>query len=203
MIQASVFYLFATILVFSAVMVVTARNPVHAVLFLIVCFFNTAGLFVLLGAEFLAFLLVIVYAGALSVLFLFIVMMLDIDFAALRKDMVKYTPLAILVGGVLLVELILLFKGWTHSSHLAENMSGPILESESMTNTKAIGEVLYTDYIYAFQISGLVLLVAMIGAITLTLRDTHRAKRQSVSEQTATKAEDVLNIQKVTPGAGM
>ncbi len=185
-------------------MVITARNPVHAVLFLILCFFNVSGLFVLLGAEFLAFMLVIVYAGALSVLFLFIVMMLDIDFSSLRQDMVKYTPISILIAGVLLVELLLLFQGWGGSSHIAGNLSEhPILSSEDMTNTKAIGAVLYTDYVYAFQLSGLVLFVAMIGTITLTLRDTHKAKRQRVSEQTAVKPEDILNIQKVTPGVGM
>lgn len=203
MIQVAIFYLFSTILVLSAVMVITAKNPVHAVLFLIVCFFNTAALFVLLGAEFLAFMLIIVYAGALSVLFLFIVMMLNVDFTSLRKDIVKYAPVGLLVGAVLLIELFLLFQSWSHSVFLSQNIIHPIPDHEAVTNTKAIGAILYTDYAYIFILSGVILLLAMIGSITLTLRDTNRAKQQNGTEQAETDPDKILNIQKVTPGAGM
>ena len=210
MLEFSIFSLFAFILVFSALMVITARNPVHSVLFLILAFFNAAGLFVMLGAEFIGMILVIVYVGAVAVLFLFVVMMLDIDFAHLRKGAMQYMPLGLLLGGVLLAQLVIVYQGWSFAPKEAEKpqLAGGEADQaavavEKLTNTEALGRVLYTDYLYIFQGAGLILLVAMIGAIVLTLRVRPGVKRQKVAEQQARKVSDVLEIRKVTPGTGV
>ena len=203
-ISALAFYLFAGILVLSGVLVITAKNPVHSVLFLILAFFNSAGLFILLGAEFVGMIMVIVYVGAVAVLFLFVVMMLDISFADLRKGAMQYVPMGLLIGGVLLAELIAVFSAWAFSPRAEENVAVPFAEEEGgPTNTEALGQVLYTDYVYAFQASGLILLVAMIGAIVLTHRKRPGVRKQIVSEQQAREKADVLEIKKVTPGTGI
>lgn len=198
MIPAFAFYLFSGILVLSALMVITARNPVHSVLFLIVAFFNASGLFILLGAEFIAMMLLIVYVGAVAVLFLFVVMMLDIDFANLRKGSIRYVSLALVLGGVFLFELITIYMYWRMAPQAV--IAPPLPD---VPNTQALGMVLYTEYIFAFQMSGLILLVAMIGTIVLTLRKRTDIKRQSMRAQYLRKAEDVLEIVKVTPKTGI
>lgn len=203
MIEAIAFYLFAAVLLFSSVMVIGVRGPVHAVLFLILAFFNAAGLFVLLGAEFLAFLLVIVYVGAVAVLFLFVVMMLDIGPADLRKGAMKYVPAGIGLGAVLLFELFFVYAAMPGAESMppVPEVSG---DAQSMpTNTEALGAILYTDYFYPFQVSGLILLVAMIGAIVLTHRTRPDVRRQKVANQVARKASDVVDIVRVTPGTGV
>lgn len=202
-VQAFAFYLFASVLIVSALMVITARNPVHSVLFLILAFFNASGLFVLLGAEFIAMILIIVYIGAVAVLFLFVVMMLDIDFANLRKGSMRYIPVGIIIGGVLLFELMAVYTYWHFSPNTLGNIALNSQAFEGMTNTEAIGMVLYTDYIFAFQTSGLILLVAMIGAIVLTLRKRPAVRKQSVSQQHARNPSDVIEIVKITPGTGI
>ncbi|NCC22554.1 MAG: NADH-quinone oxidoreductase subunit J [Alphaproteobacteria bacterium] len=201
MIQALAFYLFAGILLVSGVLVISARNPVYSVLFLILGFFNAAGLFVLLGAEFVAFILVIVYVGAVAVLFLFVVMMLDIDFSHLRKGALQYVPLGGLLGTVLLAELFLLFGAWQKDDIPGEVLTSPV--PEGVANTEALGAILYTEYVYPFQVAGLILLVAMIGAIVLTHRVRPDVRRQKVGEQIAVRREDVVEIRKVTPGTGV
>jgi NADH-quinone oxidoreductase subunit J len=194
MLQVFAFYLFSAVLVLSSIGVISARNPVHSVLFLILSFFNASGLFVLLGAEFVAMILVIVYVGAVAVLFLFVVMMLDINFAELRAGMMHYMPLGVLTGGILLAELVTLAKAWKVT---------PVQVGESNpTNTVAIGMQLYTDYIYPFQIAGLILLVAMIGAIVLTHRRRSDVRRQKIADQNARRAQDVVEVVKVPTGAG-
>src|SRR5688572_8953822 len=197
MIQALAFYLFAAVTLFSGIMVITARNSVHSVLFLILAFFNAAGLFVLLGAEFIAMILVIVYVGAVAVLFLFVVMMLDINFADLRKGAMQYVPVGLIIGAVLLTELILVYKAWRFAPEIGANLASPMANYEGLTNTEALGNILYTDYIYPFQIAGLILFVAMIGAIVLTHRTRPGVRKQSVANQQARKASDVLEIRKV------
>jgi len=197
MIEALFFYAFAAVLVISSLLVVTARNPVHAVLFLILAFFNAAGLFVILGAEFVAMTLVIVYVGAVAVLFLFVVMMLDIHF----KNIKRHLPLAGFVGLALLAELLILYHKWQSHPAAASRISAPV--PDNMTNTHALGSLLYTQYMYPFQLAGLVLLVAMVGAITLTLRERSGVRRQSVAEQVSRSAKDVLKIVKVKTGEGV
>jgi NADH-quinone oxidoreductase subunit J len=199
-ISALAFYLFASILVLSAVLVITAKNPVHSVLFLILAFFNSAGLFILLGAEFVGMIMVIVYVGAVAVLFLFVVMMLDISFSDLRKGAMQYVPVGLLVGSLLLFEFIAVFGSWSLSDEKLSNLADPVPEGP---NTKALGQIIYTDYILAFQVAGLILFVAMVGAIVLTHRRRPGVRRQVVGEQHARKPEDVLEIQKVTPGTGV
>jgi NADH-quinone oxidoreductase subunit J len=194
MLPVIAFYLFSAVLIASALAVITARNPVHSVLFLILTFFNASGLFVLLGAEFVALILVIVYVGAVAVLFLFVVMMLDINFAELRAGMMKYLPLGVLTGGILLAELVTLARAWKVKA--APAVIG------AATNTQALGMQLYTDYIYPFQISGLILLVAMIGAIVLTHRRRPDVRRQKIADQNARKPEDVMEVRPVTSGSG-
>src|SRR3990172_7089115 len=184
-------------------MVIAARNPVYSVLFLILAFFNAAALFVMLGAEFIAMTLVIVYVGAVAVLFLFVVMMLDINFTGLRQGMMKHLPVGGLVGAVLLAELIWVYASWSTESSALSRVMSPAPDAGVMTNTHALGQVLYTQYAYPFQLAGLVLLVAMIGAITLTLRRRHDVRRQNVSEQVGCRPEDVLRIVKVKTGAGV
>lgn len=198
--QAVAFWFFSVVLVFSALMVIAARNPVHSVLFLILAFFNAAGLFVLLGAEFLAMILLIVYVGAVAVLFLFVVMMLDIDFAELKRGAMKYLPLGALVGAVLVCEL----------AFVALNFFGPRARGAAphappahLTNTEALGRVLYTDYIYYFQTAGLILLVAMIGAIVLTLRQRQGVKRQSIRRQNAREPAMAIELIDAQPGEGI
>jgi NADH-quinone oxidoreductase subunit J len=200
-IAAFAFYLFAGILLASATMVVVARNPVHAVLFLILGFFNAAALFLLAGAEFLALILVIVYVGAVAVLFLFIVMMLDVNFAELREGFVRYLPIGGVIGGILLIELMLVGTAWTMSPQAPRLIAEPI--PGAVTNTQALGRVLYTDYVYLFQAAGLVLLVAMIGAIVLTLRDRPGVRRQDVRAQLVRARDETLAVIKVAPGAGL
>lgn len=201
MFSAIAFYVFAAVLVVSALLVITARNPVHSVLFLILAFFNAAGLFVLMGAEFIAMILVIVYVGAVAVLFLFVVMMLDISFADLRKGAMQYVPLGLVTGGILLLELISVFAAWKFSPEVDKNLVSPT--PDNITNTEALGRLIYTDYALAFQAAGLVLLVAMIGAIVLTHRYRPDVRRQKVSVQNARRPEDVLEIQKVSPRSGV
>jgi len=200
MLSALAFYLFAAVLVLSALMVITARNPVHSVLFLILGFFNAAGLFILLGAEFIAMILVIVYVGAVAVLFLFVVMMLDISFGDLRKGAMQYVPMGLLVGGVLLAELFVLYSTWHFAPSAAQNLASP---ATGASNTEALGLLLYTDYFFAFQIAGLILLVSMIGAIVLTHRIRGGVRKQKVGEQFDRKVEDVLEIKKVASGSGI
>ncbi len=199
MVTALFFYLFSALAVASGIMVISSKNPVHAVLYLILAFFNSAGLFLLLGAEFVAMILVIVYVGAVAVLFLFVVMMLDINFAELRANLMQALPVGVLIGLVLLSELILSVGEWTIPERALENRLQPIevlTAPEGVTNSHALGQVLYTDYILAFQGSGMVLLVAMIGAIVLTLRAREGVRRQSIADQVARRREDVIVIHK-------
>ena len=200
--QALAFYVFAIVAVASGIMVVTARNPVHSVLFLILAFFNAAGLFVLMGAEFLAMILVIVYVGAVAVLFLFVVMMLDINFVELRRGFLQYLPIGGLIGLVLLVELVLVFSAWVTASDVASVAAAPTPPLVQATNTAALGAVLYTRYIYPFQAAGLILLVAMIGAIVLTLRHREGVRRQRIGAQVSRARADAVEIVKVRPGQG-
>jgi NADH-quinone oxidoreductase subunit J len=200
MIEDFFFWCFSLVLLLSGAAVISARNPVHSVLFLILAFFNAAGLFVMLGAEFLAMIMVIVYVGAVAVLFLFVVMMLDIDFAALRKGLRRHLPVGALVGLVLIWEFSYMYMHWQGAlSHAAP--AAPI--PAGLTNTQALGQVLYTHFAYLFQISGLILLVAMIGAITLTLRTRPDSRRQSIAAQVARDPKEVLKIEKITTGAGV
>jgi NADH-quinone oxidoreductase subunit J len=198
MLQAIAFYLFSAVMIASALMVIGARNPVHSVLFLILAFFNAAALFVLLGAEFLAMILVVVYVGAVAVLFLFVVMMLDIDFAALRRGFMTYLPLGALIGLVLLSELGVAAGAWVFGAGTQAAQPAP----GDLSNTEALGRVLYTDYVFYFQTAGLILLVAMIGAIVLTLRHRPDAKRQSIRRQVARTPEESMELRDVKPGQG-
>jgi NADH-quinone oxidoreductase subunit J len=199
-VQAILFYIFAVLAVASGAMVVSARNPVHSVLFLILAFFNTAGLFLLIGAEFLAMILVIVYVGAVAVLFLFVVMMLDIDFDQLRSGFVRYLPIGAAVGIVLLAELILAVAGWTVGAAGPPPNWAPAVST--LSNTRALGDVLYTRYLFAFQVAGLILLVAMIGAIVLTLRHRADVRRQSIAAQIARTRGQSVEVVKVPVGGG-
>ncbi len=195
------FYLFSSVLIASAFMVITARNPVHSVLFLILAFCNGAGLFLLAGAEFLAMILVVVYVGAVAVLFLFVVMMLDVDFAELKQGFQKYLPAGLAVGVVVLAELGFVAVGWKSAPAASEAAASPILGNVS--NTAALGQVLYTKYVIFFQASALVLLTAMIGAIVLTLRHRPSVKRQKIEEQNARTAKSVVELKKVPFRAGV
>jgi len=204
-IQALVFYLFSAVLVASAVMVIAARNPVHAVLFLILAFFNAAGLFVLMGAEFLAMILVIVYVGAVAVLFLFVVMMLDINFLAMREGFIRYLPIGALVGLILLAELTLAVGVWAVAPGAIEaaRQVAATPDPNTISNTLALGRILYTDYVYVFQASGLVLLVAMIGAIVLTLRERAGVRRQVIARQVGRRRDESIVVVKVPPRQGV
>jgi NADH-quinone oxidoreductase subunit J len=197
------FYLFAFVTIASAFMVISARNPVHSVLFLILAFFNAAGLFVLLGAEFLAMILVVVYVGAVAVLFLFVVMMLDVDFAELRQGFLQYLPIGALIGLVLMVELIAVLAGTIISPDAAGTVVTPIPPVAEQSNIEAIGRLLYTKYIYFFQTAGLVLLVAMVGAIVLTLRHKEGVKRQNVAAQVARTPATAIEVVQVESGKGI
>ncbi|MCF6327989.1 MAG: NADH-quinone oxidoreductase subunit J [Devosiaceae bacterium] len=195
------FYIFAGITVASAVMVISSRNPVHSVLFLILAFINAAGIFMLAGAEFLALILIIVYVGAVMVLFLFVVMMLDVDFAELKKGALQYMPVGIIVGAILLLELLLVAGSSFVTPQLAAGSAMPI--EAGISNTQALGEVLYTRYIFLFQGAGLILLVAMIGAIVLTLRHKPNVKRQDIGAQVARSPKDAMTVVKVKSGEGL
>jgi NADH-quinone oxidoreductase subunit J len=195
------FYLYAGACIASAVMVIVARNPVHAVLFLILVFANAAGLFVLLGAEFIAMILIIVYVGAVAVLFLFVIMMLDVDFSQLREGFMKNLPFGLLIGAIFLAELLLLAGGWAISPTITTAITAPI--PTDVSNTEALGLVLYTRYIHYFQIAGMILLVAMVGAIVLTLRHKKKVKRQDISAQNARGPETAMDIRKVASGQGL
>jgi len=197
--HAIFFYLFAGVCVASAVMVVTARNPVHSVLFLILAFVNAAGLFVLLGAEFLAMILIVVYVGAVAVLFLFVVMMLDVDFTELRQGFLNYLPVGVLIGGVLLAELLLVVGGWVITPSTGQ-AAAPLA---NVTNTQALGLVLYTKYVYFFEAAGVILLVAMIGAIVMTLQHKPQVRRQNIANQVARRPATAIEIVQVKPGQGL
>ena len=200
---AIMFYLFSAVAIASGVMVVSARNPVHSVLFLILAFFNAAGLFILMGAEFLAMILVIVYVGAVAVLFLFVVMMLDIDFAQLRTGAMKYLPVGLVVGLILLAELVLVCGSWVIAPQVASVAAAPLPTASGFTNTRALGDLLYTRYFFAFQAAGMILLVAMIGAIVLTLRRRVGVRRQVIAEQLARQRAETIAVVKVPLGAGV
>jgi NADH-quinone oxidoreductase subunit J len=202
MIQALAFYMFSGVLTLSGLLVITARNPVYSVLFLILGFFNAAGLFVLLGAEFIAFILVIVYVGAVAVLFLFVVMMLDVDFVSLRKGAMQYVPLGGVLAAVLLAEFYVLFAAWDSAAIAPDVLASPMPEGD-VTNTQALGRVLYTDFVFPFQIAGLVLFVAMIGAIVLTHRVRTDVRRQKVGAQLAVTRDEAVEVRKITPGTGI
>ncbi|NVJ99267.1 MAG: NADH-quinone oxidoreductase subunit J [Alphaproteobacteria bacterium] len=197
------FWLFAAITVLSGLLVILAKNPVHSVLWLILAFFSSAGLFVLMGAEFLAMLLVIVYVGAVAVLFLFVVMMLDINFVELRQGIMQNAPIGVVVGLVLLAELGTLGAAWTFGDDIAKNAASPLPAVEQVDNTAALGNILYTDYIFIFQMSGIILLVAMIGAIVLTHRTRPGVRRQNVARQNARRPEDAWELVDVEVGKGV
>jgi NADH-quinone oxidoreductase subunit J len=201
MIPALFFYLFATVCIASALMVIASRNPVHSVLYLILAFVNAAGLFLLLGAEFLAMILVVVYVGAVAVLFLFVVMMLDVDFAELREGFLQYLPVGALVGVIFLAEILLVVGAVSITGGTPRVIAEPI--PAGISNTEAIGLVLYTKYLYFFQLAGVVLLVSMIGAIVLTLRHRAGIKRQSISAQVARTPATAIEIRKVKSGQGL
>jgi NADH-quinone oxidoreductase subunit J len=202
-IHALFFYLFAGVCIASAVMVIASRNPVHSVLFLILAFVNAAGLFVLMGAEFLAMILIVVYVGAVAVLFLFVVMMLDVDFAELRQGVLNYLPIGALVGAVLLAELLTVVFAWVIGPDVAKAITAPIPAVSDVSNTQALGLVLYTRYIYFFQAAGIILLVAMVGAIVLTLQHKPNVRRQSIAEQVARRRDTAIEIVKVKSGQGL
>lgn len=201
-IQALAFYVFAAITVASAVMVVSARNPVHSVLFLILSFFTSAALFVLIGVEFLAMILVVVYVGAVAVLFLFVVMMLDINFTELREGFLQYLPIGALIGIILVVELILIIGTVTLSPEVTAYTVEPIPALSDRSNTAALGDIIYTKYIYLFQAAGMILLIAMVGAIVLTHRERRGVRKQSILRQVRRTREDSVELKKVQPGQG-
>ena len=202
-IQALAFYLFAFIAIAAAVMVISARNPVHSVLFLILAFFNAAGLFVLMGAEFLAMILVVVYVGAVAVLFIFVVMMLDINYVEMRQGFLQYLPLGAIIGFILLVELALVAGAWVFTPEAEAVAALPIPPIEETHNTAAIGNVLYTDYIYLFQAAGLILLVAMIGSIVLTHRRREGVRKQSITRQVSKSSRDAIEVKDMPSGSGV
>jgi NADH-quinone oxidoreductase subunit J len=195
------FYLFAGVCVASAVMVIVSRNPVHSVLFLILAFVNASGLFMLLGAEFLAMILVVVYVGAVAVLFLFVIMMLDVDFTELREGFLEYLPFGLVIGAIFLAELLLAVGGWVINPGISKSITSAI--PGNVSNTEALGLVLYTQYIHYFQLAGMVLLVAMIGAIVLTLRHKAKVKRQDINVQNARTKELAMDVRKVASGQGL
>ncbi|MCA6103758.1 NADH-quinone oxidoreductase subunit J [Bradyrhizobium australafricanum] len=195
------FYLFAAACVASAVMVIVSRNPVHSVLFLILAFVNAAGLFILMGAEFLGMMLIVVYVGAVAVLFLFVIMMLDVDFVELREGFIQYLPIGIVIGGIFMCELLLVVGAWVINPAVTKTITAAI--PTNVSNTEALGLVLYTKYIHYFQLAGMVLLVAMIGAIVLTLRHKAKVKRQNINVQNARTPEMAMAMRKVASGQGL
>ncbi|MBX6368531.1 MAG: NADH-quinone oxidoreductase subunit J [Rhodospirillales bacterium] len=199
-VQALAFYAFSAVAIASAVMVISSRNPVHSVFYLILAFFNAAGLFVLLGAEFLAMILVVVYVGAVAVLFLFVVMMLDVNFVELRQGFLQYLPIGATVGAILLVELVFIFSAWAFGGG---TLAAPAPDPTEIANTHALGNLLYTRYVFAFQAAGLVLLVAMIGAIVLTLRQRVGVRRQKIARQVSRARAEAVEVVKVPTGQGV
>jgi len=195
------FYVFSIIAVASALMVIASRNPVHSVLFLILCFVNAAGLFMLAGAEFLALILIVVYVGAVAVLFLFVTMMLDVDFASLRTGMLQYAPVGVVIGVILLLELLLVGGSYVIAPQVTASSVVPI--DHAIDNTRALGQVLYTRYVFLFMGAAAVLLVAMVGAIVLTLQHKSNVKRQSVAHQTSRKRSEGVELVKVKSGQGV
>ncbi len=202
MFTALIFYMFAAIAVASGVMVISSRNPVHSVLWLILAFFNAAGLFLLLGAEFLAMVLVVVYVGAVAVLFLFVVMMLDINMVEMKEGFLQYLPTGALIGLVLLVELLAMFGGWAFAPDVEAMLAAPAPAVDQVTNTAALGQLIYTKYVYLFQASGLVLLVAMIGTILLTHRKRDGVRKQVIAEQN-NRSRSNVELKKVQSGRGI
>ena len=202
-IQTLSFYLFAIVTVIAAVMVISARNPVHSVLFLILAFFNSAGLFVLLGAEFLAMIMVVVYVGAVAVLFMFVVMMLDVNVAELRQGFLQYLPLGGVVGLILLLELAMVVGGFIISPEVSQRFAAPAPINTDVPNTEALGSILYTKYVYFFQAAGMILLVAMIGAIVLTHRSREGTRKQQIKNQVNRRPEETIEINKVSSGSGI
>jgi NADH-quinone oxidoreductase subunit J len=195
------FYLFAGVCVASAVMVIVSRNPVHSVLYLILAFVNASGLFILMGAEFLGMMLIVVYVGAVAVLFLFVIMMLDVDFVEMREGFMQYLPVGLVIGGIFVFELLLAVGGWAINPSVTKNITAAI--PNNISNTEALGLVLYTKYIHYFQLAGMVLLVAMIGAIVLTLRHKVMVKRQDINVQNARTPELAMSVRKVAAGQGL
>lgn len=195
------FYLFSFIMIASAFMVILSRNPVHSVLFLILCFFNSAGIFLILGAEFLAFILVIVYVGAVAVLFLFVVMMLDVEFKSISSTVISYLPIGMTIGVIILAELMLVLFTWKRDYSVTDNLS--ITTDKQYSNTEIIGLVLYTDNILFFQLAGLILLASMIGAIVLTVNHRPSAKRQDINKQVERDAESSIKNIDMKPGSGI
>jgi NADH-quinone oxidoreductase subunit J len=200
-VAALFFYLFAGICVASAFMVIASRNPVHSVLYLILAFVNAAGLFVMMGAEFLAMILIVVYVGAVAVLFLFVVMMLDVDFAELKQGALQYLPIGLLIGAIFLGELAFVGLTWVIGPGVPQTITAPI--PSNIANTEAIGLVLYTKYVYFFEAAGMILLVAMVGAIVLTLQHKVRVRRQVIANQVFRRPEDSIEIREVRPGQGL
>jgi NADH-quinone oxidoreductase subunit J len=196
------FYILSLAMILSSLAVVSVRNPVHSVLFLIFCFFNAAGLFVLIGAEYIAMTLVIVYVGAVAVLFLFVVMMINVDLAEMRQGFLKYLPTGLGLATLFFVELYLIFQVLAKTDITSAQPLQPTPDAAEVTNTMAIGKILYTDYIYAFQLSGIILLVAMIGAIVLTLREKKRSLKQNINQQLARKRSDAIEIVSIKAGEG-
>jgi len=201
-IELFIFYVLSIVTVASGVMVISARNPVHSVLFLILAFFNSAGLFILIGAEFLAMILVIVYVGAVAVLFMFVVMMLDINFLRMQEGFMKYLPVGLLVGIILLAELILVGGTWA-ARGTTGGVAAPAGAAGAASNTEAIGNLLYTQYFYLFQAAGLILLVAIVGAITLTLRQRGTVRRQDIGRQVNRSRAATVELRKVRSGSGL
>tara|TARA_B100000945_G_C20281146_1_gene548670 strand:+ start:78 stop:707 length:630 start_codon:yes stop_codon:yes gene_type:complete len=199
-IEQITFYIFAVVTVVSGIMVIGSKNPVHSVLFLILAFFNSAGLFVLMGSEFIAMILIIVYVGAVAVLFLFVVMMLDVDFSKFRAGFTKYLPIGGVVGVILLAELILVLTAGSGSFELPSKTSAPTPDPSIVENTEALGNILYTDYAYLFQISGFILLIAMVGAIVLTHRKRDEVKKQRISDQVNRDPKEAVSLKKIAPG---
>ena len=197
------FYLFASVTLASAFLVISARNPVHSVLFLILAFVNSAGLFLLAGAEFLALLLIVVYVGAVAVLFLFVVMMLDVDFAELREGFLQYLPVGMLVGFIVLAELLMVLGAWVLAPGAGAEAVQPMPDPSAVSNIKALGDVLYTKYVFFFQIAGMILLVAMVGAIVLTLRHKENIRRQNIAAQVARTPETAIEVVEVESGKGI
>jgi len=201
--SALFFYLFAFVTVGAALMVIASRNPVHSVLFLILAFVNAAGLFVMAGAEFLGLLLIVVYVGAVAVLFLFVVMMLDVDFAELKEGFLQYLPIGALIGIVFVLELLLVLGSWVTAPGAETTTSAPIPDVNEVRNIEALGNILYTEYVFFFQLAGMILLVAMIGAIVLTLRHKEGVRRQDIATQVARDPDAAIELRKVKSGSGL
>ena len=200
---AFAFYIFATVAIIAGLLVVTARNPVHSVLWLILAFFSAAGMFVLMGAEFVAMLMIIVYVGAVAVLFLFVVMMLDVDFVELKQGLANYLPMGALIAVILLLELSLVIGNWAISDQAPAMRAAETPIPSDVHNTAALGQIIYTDYVFLFQTAGLILFVAMIGAIVLTLRHRENIKRQDITKQIWRKREEAVELKDVKPGQGV